>query len=89
MMQVWKHSLVSGNGVLTSLMIPRGSKPLAVQMQNGGVHLWSLCDPAQPATTIDIVCVGTGEPFGAKHLTYIGTVQDDDGYVWHYFYAGG
>ena len=59
---------------------------LDVQWQSGtGPVLWATVDTEKPDKTIYVGTVGTGWslPWGIDR--YIGTVQDDMGYVWHNF----
>lgn len=59
---------------------------LDVQNQGYGAVLWAeVCDDL-PITTLKIMSVGTGWEFDFPEDTeYIGTIQDFEGYVWHYY----
>lgn len=71
------------------LVMPKGSKILAFQMQNGNRCIWVLCPVEADKTTRTLTIYGTGwvirdsESIG----TYVGTVQDGE-FVWHIFDEG-
>lgn len=59
---------------------------LEVQMQNGKPILWALADPeATIKEPTYITSFGTGWEISNDVDKYIGTLQDSEGYVWHYF----
>lgn len=81
MMEVWKYHLSEDN----TIEMPRGAKILCLQMQNGKPTIWAMVNPKMPRQKRRFMFVDTGETFDAHGLTYIGTVQDDVGYVSHVF----
>ena len=62
-------------------------KVLTVQLQNGIPTLWAVVDPnPQYSELLTIITLGTGwQDDGLGSYEYISTVQDKEGYVWHYF----
>lgn len=66
------------------LLVPRGSKIVAFQTQRGTPTLWLDCDPGEPSVERRFCLVVTGQPHAAiEDGTYIGTVQDLMGLVFH------
>jgi hypothetical protein len=65
--------------------MPRGSKILTCQLQNGSICLWALVNPTQELEHRIIQIVGTGNPFEyATDPIYIASVQQSQ-FVWHIF----
>lgn len=85
MKTVWKFELSAKDHQTISL--PKGAKPLTVQVQNDEPMLWCLCDPNE------VVCEdrffrlsGTGHPITDEDIDYIGTFQlYGGGFVGHVF----
>lgn len=90
MKTIWKIKLkrdALGGG---KIEVPKGSKFLSVQSQQGEDTAWFICDPSHPLETRYILWVGTG--FGINedlNLEYLGTTQEtlSNGavFVSHYF----
>ena len=59
---------------------------LDVQTQRGKIVVWCIVDEELPKDCIYFDICGTGWNVDRDLGTYIGTVQDDDCYVWHVFY---
>lgn len=59
---------------------------LDVQIQRGKIVVWCIVDEELPEERIYFDICGTGWNVDRDLGTYIGTVQDDDCYVWHVFY---
>lgn len=59
---------------------------LDVQIQRGKIVVWCIVDEELPEDCIYFDICGTGWNVDRDLGTYIGTVQDDDSYVWHVFY---
>ena len=67
---------------------------------HSSLYIWAIVDPDKPIVERTILDVGTGMVFDKdetfrklgdgvhKHTTFIGTVQRNDGFVWHIFDAG-
>ena len=47
--------------------------------------LWAITDTDLEASPMDIISIGTGWDIPEECKEYLGTAQDADGYVWHYF----
>ena len=85
--RIHKYQLnVGGN----DLQVPRGAKPLSVQVQHGEAVLWMLVDVDAPIETFFVLTVGTGWAFPEPpngQLIFIDTFQLDEGnLVFHAFY---
>ena len=84
MLKVFKYEV----SVDFTLNLPKGAKPLAIQNQHGAVYLWALVDPSEPFSPRHFRLVGTGHLIedNMDDLTYIGTVQMDNGnLIFHLF----
>ena len=69
--------------------MPKGAKMLDVQMQNGYVCLWALCDENNAQQERQIAIYGTGHPMPDYPGEYVATFQMDDGaLVFHVFDMG-
>lgn len=68
-------------------IVGRIEKFLHIEYQYDTPMIWAIVDDACPQVEYLAVCIGTGWPLPdfANEFSYIGTIQDDDGYVWHYF----
>lgn len=75
-MKIWKFTLRLEDSV--TLWMPQNARVLHVGVQQGGAHLWVLCNPKAPTEERLFRIVGTGHPFdGNGH--YLGTVFLHDG----------
>lgn len=84
MKKIYKYDLPI-TGSTTHILAPI-EKILTVQMQNSIPVMWAMVDLDKEDTDWYIAAVGTGWDISGEPLEeYIGTVQDDMGYVWHYF----
>lgn len=66
--------------------LPRASRILCVQMQNGSPWIWALVDTTAPKAVHRFDWHPTGRECNAPGV-YVGTVQDN-GMVFHLFYQG-
>lgn len=84
MKKIFKYELnVAGD--MTILYAPI-EQLLKVDWQDGdGAVLWAIIDDEIENKTWRIISLGTGWTIPDGVDDYIGTVQDDFGYVWHYF----
>jgi hypothetical protein len=87
---ILKYPLRNSPGVNQNIVI-KGAlvKVLTVQMQGDIPTLWALVhtDPDIPdySQSIYIITLGTGWEDDFDRYEYISTVQDKEGFVWHYF----
>lgn len=71
-MQIWKFPL-SASG--TKIEVPKGAKPLSVQVQHGVPVLYAEVDPAQPMHNRHIGIFATGQELPAARGTFVDTFQ--------------
>ena len=86
MTKIYKYQLGT-DGAITTI---KGNikKILTAQFQPGiGPCVWYEVDDNVKEVEVDIIAIGTGWelPEEIKYWNYIGTVQDEFGYVWHYY----
>lgn len=67
------------------ILMPRGAVAIYVGEQGNDIYIWMLCDPMQPGEERVFHVISTGESFDPQELTHIGTIQQDNGLVWHIF----
>lgn len=84
MKKIYKYRLPEAPGVVTTIN-ERIIEVLSVQYQNGIPTIWVVVDPDDTSVAAEIMSFGTGWelPNGAEK--YVGSLQDPEGYVWHYF----
>ncbi len=84
---IWKFPL---NTMDLTVLMPKGAEVLTVQMQGqlprNRVTLWALVDPGAEPVPRTFAIIGTGEEYETQRpVTYVGTVQTVEGFVWHVF----
>lgn len=85
MKTIWKFPLEVPDEQV--LMVPKGAKPLTVQLQAGVPCLWCEVDSAQNYTRLNIFIYGTGDTV-KEGAQYIGTYQTMGGeLIWHVYAA--
>lgn len=84
MKKIYKYPLKTSGGV--TVINNKIIEFLDIQMQDGIPTLWALVD-TETETKTNILFIGTGWTLADEVDKYIGTVQDDYGFVWHYFAA--
>lgn len=78
-MKIYKYELGIGGSITAPIV-----QFLKVDWQNGiGPVAWAMVDDEESERTYKIASIGTGWDCPTDS-GYIGTVQDDMGYVWHY-----
>jgi len=84
MQTIFKYTLEITDRQVMSM--PAGAKPLTVQMQNGKLQLWVLCDPGRSKNIRTFAVYGTGNPISDSDYAgeYIASVQDGS-FIWHVF----
>lgn len=84
MKKIYKYELnIAGDMTVINAPI---DQLLKVDWQSGtGAVLWAIIDDEWEPATWRIMSLGTGWTVPEDVDDYIGTVQDDFGYVWHYF----
>lgn len=90
MKTIWKFPLVDGIAYFASrvpLELPRGARPLTVQMQRNTPTLWAEVDPSAPTERRTVYIEATGaeleHPSGVE---YVSTFQASQGaLVFHVF----
>lgn len=84
MRKIYKYRLPEAPGVVTTIN-EKIIEVLSVQYQNGIPTIWVVVDPDDTSVAAEIMSFGTGWelPNGAEK--YVGSLQDPEGYVWHYF----
>ena len=83
MKKIYKYELPIGGHTIT--IDDPIEKVLSIQLQYGGPTMWAMIDFDLPNKSTHIISVGTGWEITAGVDEYIGTVQDEQGFVWHYF----
>ena len=79
------HKYKLGIGGYTSIYTDRFKEILHVANQpEEGPQMWALIDENERLKTFEIQSIGTGWPI-PEGFEFIGTVVEDNGYVWHYF----
>lgn len=84
MVRIYKYRLgVDGESVAIKGNI---SQILDVQAQGGVPTVWILMDDDVPTQVVKFTAIGTGWEMDKTMLgSYYRTVQDGNGFVWHYF----
>jgi len=73
--------------VVSTLELPKYSKILCVQMQQGKPKIWALVDTKQPLEARKFLVIYTGQEFQDSGSNYIGTYQVG-ALVYHLFEVG-
>ena len=84
MRKIYKYELPVDGGIITIKQCI--IKILSVQEQNGKPTMWAIVDPDNEVVEpLEIVAIGTGWELPTGLDEYLGTAQDEYGFVWHYF----
>ena len=84
MRKIYKYELPVNGGIITIKQCI--IKILSIQEQNGIPMMWAIVDPDnEKIEPLEIVAIGTGWELPTGLDDYLGTAQDEYGFVWHYF----
>ena len=84
MRKIYKYELPVDGGIITIKQCI--IKILSIQEQNGKPMMWAIVDPDNEVVEpLEITAIGTGWTLPTGLDEYLGTAQDEYGFVWHYF----
>ena len=84
MRKIYKYELPVDGGIITIKQCI--IKILNIQEQNGIPMMWAIVDPDDEVIEpLEIIAIGTGWELPTELDDYLGTAQDEYGFVWHYF----
>ena len=84
MRKIYKYELPVDGGIITIKQCI--IKILNIQEQNGIPVIWAIVDPDDEVVEpLKIIAIGTGWELPIGLEDYLGTAQDEYGFVWHYF----
>ena len=84
MRKIYKYELPVDGGIITIKQCI--IKILNIQEQNGVPMMWAIVDPDDEVVEpLIIIAIGTGWELPTGLEDYLGTAQDEYGFVWHYF----
>jgi hypothetical protein len=86
-MTIWKFPILdSGWPTPAVVEMPSGAEILSLQMQHGKPTIWAKCDQHEPGRIgRHFVRIGTGWTFDGPLRNHVATLQDEAGFVWHWF----
>ena len=86
-MTIWKFPIHdSGWPAPAVVEMPCGSEILSLQMQHGKPTIWARCNKNEPGKIRRLfVRIGTGWTFSGPLREHLATIQDEAGFVWHWF----
>lgn len=65
------------------ILMPINAEIVSIQNQNDTITLWAIVDTNTNIEQVTFSIYGTGHPITGMDERYIGTVQMDNGLVWH------
>lgn len=84
MKKIYKYELPVDGGIIAIKQCI--IKILNIQEQNGIPVMWAIVDPDDEVIEpLKIIAIGTGWELPTGLEDYLGTTQDEYGFVWHYF----
>ena len=84
MRKIYKYELPVDGGIITIKQCI--IKILNIQEQNGIPMMWAIVDTDNEVVEpLEIIAIGTGWELPTGLADYLGTAQDEYGFVWHYF----
>lgn len=75
---IYKYALTAPS---IDVLVPMGSQPLAVALQDGRAQVWILQPEAVQSETLRFSSLMTGEHFNDLHGDYLGTVVGIEGWI--------
>lgn len=82
-MKVFKYSLpILGE---TEVMMPIGARVLSIDLQRGVPQIWALVNDGNDLEKRCFLIAATGEKITYVAPLFIGTIQMDNGFVFHCF----
>lgn len=82
-MRIWKYQFDIADKVTIQMAV--GAEILSVQMQDGVPTIWALCDPSAAIDNREFRVYGTGHLCHSSASKFIGTLQLQNGLVFHVF----
>ena len=84
MKKIYKYELPVDGGIIAIKQCI--IKILNIQEQNGMPVMWAIVDPDDEVVEpLKIIAIGTDWELPTGLEDYLGTAQDEYGFVWHYF----
>ena len=84
MRKIYKYELPVDGGIIAIKQCI--IKILNIQEQNGIPVMWAIVDPDDEVVEpLKIIAIGTGWELPTGLEDYLGTAQDEYGFIWHYF----
>lgn len=84
MRKIYKYELPVDGGIIAIKQCI--IKILSIQEQNGIPVMWAIVDPDDEVVEpLKIIAIGTGWELPTGLEDYLGTAQDEYGFIWHYF----
>ena len=84
MRKIYKYELPVNGDIITIEQCV--IKILSIQEQNGVPMMWAIVDSDNEVVEpLKIIAIGTGWELPTGLEDYLGTAQDEYGFVWHYF----
>lgn len=69
-----------------TIRMPGGAKVLSIQYQGNIPTIWAMVDTYNREAHREFFVFGTGHDIpSATTITYLATIQDPNGFVWHIF----
>lgn len=86
MKTIYKYNISSTQN---TLILRKGAQILSVGYQGLRMMLWAVVDTDAPQQNREVLVLGTGWNTDLQeHHKFIGTLQDNVGFVWHVFDGG-
>ena len=84
MRKIYKYELPVDGGIIAIKQCI--IKILNIREQNGIPVMWAIVDPDDEVVEpLKIIAIGTGWELPTGLEDYLGTAQDEYGFIWHYF----